>query len=690
MANLREAYDYAKNNPNSDFAKELEKSLASGVLDDEAKKYGIDTTVFKPTPAPKVAEQPKEQGIVQDIAQSVAKPVLGMVSQARDIGRVVQGEELQGQQEYDYGYLGKVKSFGPATPDVEGMKAVARGAGAGIGVASNAPMGGAAVTTGKSILARQLPKFFSLAKQGAGAGALASGGAALQEGEDIGTVASETAQGAVGGAVAAPVLGGATALAAKPITRAIDVVGKPMQTYKSDVLKNVNKALSIQGKKSIGQAVNVAPEKRFTAFETMYDLAPELKVRDELGQEVQFNPTEANFQQFGEALYKAKNNIWSKVDSSLKKATANGVEVDVTPALDDINRLITDQGVPMDVKKQAQELSDEIASFVTERGTAPIEALARFNSYLNKKITGQITGTSNNATREVEAITAKNLSQAVDDAIEGLEGKEFAQLKDQYSSLKAIENDTVRRMQQELRMLDTGLADFMNQYGTADMISGVVALTQGNAAPLLRGVGTKVAANYMKSLRQPSKYLQDAFKQIDKFKKGEGVIPAVQELKKNTKLNRGFVSTNPEDYFGKKVPTSLEQEARKYKSAEEFIKSRIFTNEELVKKGLSKEEVSRYREVVDKQLPINKTTFLDKTKGQFNSIREVGGYKVRARMYDNNPWQIVEDLAEIGDGESFRSAKSIKEFRTRDELWKYIKDNPKSQLTDIWNKAHGK
>jgi len=41
--------------------------------------------------------------------------------------------------------------------------------------------------------------------------------------------------------------------------------------------------------------------------------------------------------------------------------------------------------------------------------------------------------------------------------------------------------------------------------------------------------------------------------------------------------------------------------------------------------------------------PINKTQFVEKTKGQFNSIREVGGYKVRARMYDNNPWQIVEN-----------------------------------------------
>lgn len=542
-ANLSEAFDYASKNPNSDFAKELQKALGSGVLDEEAKKYGIDTSVFKPKP------QPQETGVVQGVAQAVAKPFLGFASQARDIARTAQGEQLQGQQEYDYGYLGKVKSFGQATPDMEGARAILRGAGAGAGVASNIGVGGAAKTVGTGILSRTAPKFIQLAGQGAMSGALAAGGQSVQDGQPVGDVVANTVSGALVGGVASPIIGGAASVAAKPITRAIDVASRPLETFKSDVLKNVNKALSIQGKKSIGQAVNVAPEKRFTAFETLYDLAPEIKVKDDLGQEVAFNPTEANFQQFGEALYKAKNNIWSKVDSALKQATQKGVEVDITPALDDINKLITDKGVPMDVKRQAQELSDEIASFVTEKGTAPIEALARFNTYLNKKITGQITGTSNNATREVEAITAKNLSQAVDDAIENLSGKEFAQLKDRYSSLKAIENDTVRRMQQELRMLDTGLADFMGQYGTADMISGVVALTQGNAAPLLRGVGTKVAANYLKSLRQPSKYLRDAFIQIDKFKKGEGIIPAVQELKKNTKLNRGSLSLNPEDWF---------------------------------------------------------------------------------------------------------------------------------------------
>ena len=50
MANIKEAFQYAAQNPNSDFAKNLEQLAASGSLDQEAQKYGIDTSVFKPKP----------------------------------------------------------------------------------------------------------------------------------------------------------------------------------------------------------------------------------------------------------------------------------------------------------------------------------------------------------------------------------------------------------------------------------------------------------------------------------------------------------------------------------------------------------------------------------------------------------------------------------------------------------------
>lgn len=48
MANLKEAFEYAAQNPTSDFANNLKELAGSGSLDQEAKKYGIDLTPFKP------------------------------------------------------------------------------------------------------------------------------------------------------------------------------------------------------------------------------------------------------------------------------------------------------------------------------------------------------------------------------------------------------------------------------------------------------------------------------------------------------------------------------------------------------------------------------------------------------------------------------------------------------------------
>ncbi len=47
MANLKQAFEYASQNPNSDFSKNLEKLASSGSLDAEAKKYSIDLSPFQ-------------------------------------------------------------------------------------------------------------------------------------------------------------------------------------------------------------------------------------------------------------------------------------------------------------------------------------------------------------------------------------------------------------------------------------------------------------------------------------------------------------------------------------------------------------------------------------------------------------------------------------------------------------------
>lgn len=51
MANIKQAFEYAAANPDSDFAKNLDQLAASGSLNQEAEKYGINLRAFQPKPA---------------------------------------------------------------------------------------------------------------------------------------------------------------------------------------------------------------------------------------------------------------------------------------------------------------------------------------------------------------------------------------------------------------------------------------------------------------------------------------------------------------------------------------------------------------------------------------------------------------------------------------------------------------
>lgn len=80
MANIREAFEYAGKNPTSDFANKLRQQAASGALDVEAKKYGIDLSGFKPTPVVKKSAGEKVldftggKEIAQGLGQAIANP----------------------------------------------------------------------------------------------------------------------------------------------------------------------------------------------------------------------------------------------------------------------------------------------------------------------------------------------------------------------------------------------------------------------------------------------------------------------------------------------------------------------------------------------------------------------------------------------------------------------------------------
>ena len=96
MANLREAFEYASKNPNSEFANNLKQLAASGSLNMEAKKYGLDLSPFQQQVEPKKKEGVLSMQPVKDVITQTAnennrlsqeyKPVAAGVQQALNTG----------------------------------------------------------------------------------------------------------------------------------------------------------------------------------------------------------------------------------------------------------------------------------------------------------------------------------------------------------------------------------------------------------------------------------------------------------------------------------------------------------------------------------------------------------------------------------------------------------------------------
>lgn len=115
MANLRQAFEYASQNPDSDFAKNLEQLAASGSLDGEAKKYGIDLTPFKPQ---STLDQAKDVAV--GFGKGLARTAVDTVSGLQTIGQgAMMAAGIPNEVVAQTGF----KSLDTSTPEGEALQA---------------------------------------------------------------------------------------------------------------------------------------------------------------------------------------------------------------------------------------------------------------------------------------------------------------------------------------------------------------------------------------------------------------------------------------------------------------------------------------------------------------------------------------------------------------------------------------
>jgi len=208
-----------------------------------------------------------------------------------------------------------------------------------------------------------------------------------------------------------------------------------------------------------------------------------------------------------EVLKDAKKKIYKDYSDLASSATGKGASVETTPIIADTINLVKEKGWSKDVKdyalKQARSLSDL-------EGANPSKIQDRIEE-LNNNFNPFATGKDKVKT-EIDASISRKLRESLEASIERTEGEGYQVLRNEYSSLKAIENDLTNAAAVEARRNKGGLLDFTDIF-TGGNITG--AVFTGNPSMLAQGLGGRGVKEYLKWLNDPNRYLKNAFKAIE-------------------------------------------------------------------------------------------------------------------------------------------------------------------------------
>lgn len=305
--------------------------------------------------------------------------------------------------------------------------------------------------------------------------------------------------------------------------------GLARATFWPDLARSATRALGIQGKTTGGRILPQV-EKKVAGLGVLKKYAPEVTVKDAHNFEMKFNPTKATFHEVLQAWNKTRQNIYGKY-SVISEQLGKTTDIDISKIGDGLSEVVSGArtGAYKTAAKNILEdlvdnfgQVDDVGKFVGFRSVKPKD-LETYLSDLYNEASATLAGRSDKAHGELAAATAQHLRSYLDDAIEKVSGTEYKALREEYSALKAVEQDLVRRFQQEARQVGGGLTDYVNLFSSGDIIGGILFNQPQQVA---KGLTQGIMGRLFQNLKRPDRYLQRAFKLIDE----KNVSSAVQRM----------------------------------------------------------------------------------------------------------------------------------------------------------------
>jgi hypothetical protein len=432
-----------------------------------------------------------------NLVRGFIKPLAQVASSAQNISQIAKGQEGTDLKSNYFGSVPRIgKDFDITSMSKESVKGALGAAGTGLELASYLPVGSTVRTAGKAVAqpfkqaAKQTAKNLSI--EGATGSGLANLGQQLQSTEkrSFGDRAKEFVGSTLAGGTIAPVLG----VGAQSVSRAFSKL--PTETVKKNVIEATSKALGTFKKKPAGMVLG-QPEQQARGLANIQKYSPfNVKESDDI-----FDDTVRNF-------INAINNIFKTYNDIATEAGDSGVKVDTKTLKNSLSDVLS-KGTDPQVSRASRILS-EIDRIFPSGQASPVE-LQQYLQRLQPELKGVFSGSDNAGAVVVKEFvdTAKN---ELDTAVSRL-GKEYQTFKDDYASLKAIEDSLVRQYQRALRQKGGGLADYAEMLSNGEMLAGIIS---ANPALMAKSLAVRVGAKILKNSNDPASWLRKAFEGLQK------------------------------------------------------------------------------------------------------------------------------------------------------------------------------
>jgi hypothetical protein len=320
------------------------------------------------------------------------------------------------------------------------------------------------------------------------------------------------------------------------------------EAVSSKIQSLFQKSIKPTAKKTIGQA-DAYKEDVLSAMKTIKDNAQNLNLEDATG-EIITGRAPRSLNELAQAVDQTKKSVFDQYDALAKQAGKSGAVIDTHSIASELDNVAKNRAIQIanpKVIEYAQGWAERLRGFDKLDAETTQEVIKIMNNNLKAFYARPSYETASQAA--VDAGIANNFREALDKAIEGATGKEYQALKNQYGSLKAIENDVVRASMRDARKNVKGLLDYSDIFTSGQMIGGILSL---NPAMVAKGAAERGIKEYLSFLNNPNRAVSNIFDALDRqtgrtFTPESATGKFVKDYIDNPKLGASIEAINPEN-----------------------------------------------------------------------------------------------------------------------------------------------